>query len=148
MSDGNSMSQRFPTVNNTTADKWKKGRSLWDLKPLSLLFSPPRVDGHASERSCDCMLPTSSVNAKHQLSTNVLDAVLDGIEMEYWTANDINEALAVPDDPHEAFIDMWGESWNIVGKAISCSMQRQFDAIAESDKKRLLEVWGVDRAET
>ena len=132
-------------MNNITVDKRKMGRSLWDLEPVSRLFSSSRVEGRASEWGCDGMLPALSVNTKHQLGTNVLDAVLDGIEMEYWTVDDINDALAVPDDPREVFMDMWGESWNVVGKVISCSMQRQFDAMSENEKKQLLEVWGVDR---
>ena len=126
-------------MNVPAAERSKTDKSVWDV--VGLMSTPPEVVRHTSAINCkyEHELPVYSSRSHHHLSANIFGALLDSIEMEYWTVDDINDALSTPVADKNDFANLWGDSWRFMGSMMNCVMEQYTESMSEDDRERLLE---------
>ena len=139
MSDGTNLSPRRIVLNAPATEQSKTDKSIWDV--VGLMSTPSEVVRHTSAIDCkyEHALPVYSSRSHHHLSANIFAALLDSIETEYWTIDDINDALSTPVADKNDFVNLWGDSWRFMGSVMNCVMEQYIDSMSEDDRERLLE---------
>ncbi len=137
--NGNSSSPRRIVLNAPAVEQSKTENPVRDV--VGLMTAPERVVGRASAIDCryEHALPVYSSRSDHHLSGSIFDALLDSIEMEYWTVDDINDALSPPVADKNDFVNLWAGSWRFMGNVMNCVMEQYIKAMSEDDRERLME---------
>ena len=93
--------------------------------------------------TCDCGFTTSSLPVVNEiLLSDWRNALAHNMEIETWTAEELESAFGIDMDNYEIMEVSWRNSWNTIGDKLNCLLDDRIAALPESAREQL-----ADKAE-